>query len=131
MQKGDTAIDLLAKSRLGVPAVLAHSDVEQSTDLVKTLGANQARESLFSGAQSVSVVLGLAKDTPMLSDNNHSIWKAHTVLPLSIQTLCKLHRHVALPNDIIFSIRRFHSKHLDCEHPVASNFFTMLFCILP
>ena len=45
----------------------------------------------------------------------------YTVLPLSIQTLCKLHRHVALPNDIIFSIRRLHSKHLDCEHAVASN----------
>ena len=33
--------------------------------------------------------------------------------------------------DIIFSIRRLHSKHLDRAHAVTSNLFTMLFCIPP
>ena len=55
----------------------------------------------------------------------------HTVLPLSIQTLCEVYRHVASPNDIIFFIRRLHSKHLDCAHAVASKFLTMSFCIPP
>ena len=55
----------------------------------------------------------------------------NTVLPLSIQTLCKIQRHVASPDDIIFSIRSLHSKHLDRAHAVASNLFTMLFCIPP
>ena len=54
-----------------------------------------------------------------------------TVLPLSIQTLCELHRHVASPNDMISSIRRLHSKHLDCAYAMASNLFTMLLCIPP
>ena len=54
---------------------------------------------------------------------------AYTVLPLSTQTLCELHRHVASPNDIIFSIRRLHSEHLHRAHAVASNLSTMLFCI--
>ena len=44
-----------------------------------------------------------------------------TVLPLSIQTLCELHRHVASPNDITFSIRRLHSKHLDRAQAVVST----------
>ena len=52
-----------------------------------------------------------------------------TVLPLSIQTLCKLHRHVTSPNVIIFSIRKLHSKHLHRAHAMASNNSTMLFCI--
>ena len=54
-----------------------------------------------------------------------------TVLSLSIQTLCKLHRHFASPNDIIFSIGRLHSKHLDRAHAMASTVFTILFCIPP
>ena len=41
----------------------------------------------------------------------------------SIQTLCKLHRHVASPHDIIFSIRRLHLKHLHRAYAVTSNFF--------
>ena len=54
-----------------------------------------------------------------------------TVLPLSIQTLCELHRHVTSPNDIIFSIRRLHSNHLNRAHAVASSIIMMLFCIPP
>ena len=53
----------------------------------------------------------------------------YTVGTLSIQTLCELHRHVASLNDLIFSIRRLHSNHLDHAHAMASNLFTMLFCI--
>ena len=55
----------------------------------------------------------------------------YTVLPLGIQTLCELHRHVASPDDIIYSIRRLHLKHLDRAYAVPSNLFTMLFCIPP
>ena len=55
----------------------------------------------------------------------------YTVLPLSIQTLCKNHRHVASPNDIIFCMRRLHVKHLDRAHAVVSNLFTMLLGIPP
>ena len=52
-----------------------------------------------------------------------------TVLPLSIQMLCELHRHVAWPNDIIFAIRRLHWKHLHLARAVVSNLVTMLLCI--
>ena len=52
-----------------------------------------------------------------------------TVLPLSIQTRCKLHRHVPSPSDIIFFIQRLHSKHLHRVYAVASNLYMMLFCI--
>ena len=41
------------------------------------------------------------------------------LLPLSIQTLFDLHKHVASPTDIIFSIRRLHSKHLDRAHIIC------------
>ena len=54
-----------------------------------------------------------------------------TVLPLRIETLCEIRRHVASPNDIIFSIRRLHLKHLDCAHAVTPNLMTMVFCIPP
>ena len=60
------------------------------------------------------------------SSNATFTWS--TVLPLSIRTLCEAHRHVASPNDIIFSVRRLHSKHLDHAHAAASNLHTMLFC---
>ena len=56
---------------------------------------------------------------------------SHTVSPLSIQTLCELHRYVASSNDSISSIRRLHPKHLDCAHAVASSLYTILFCISP
>ena len=59
-----------------------------------------------------------------------------TIFPLSIQTFCELHRHVASPNGVIFSIRRLHWKHLACAHAVASilisnQILTISICIPP
>ena len=81
------------------------------------------------------LILGTDKDVvtrkKLLVGSDTIVCNAYTVSPLSIQSLCELHRHVASPNDIIFSIRRLHSKHHDRVHTVGSNLFTMLRLLKP
>ena len=84
---------------------------------------------------STEAILSESRQTTNANVRRHYIFRPRwlswgTVLPQSIQTLCEFHRHVALPNDIIFSIRRLHSSS-DRVHAVASDLFTMLFCIPP
>ena len=108
---------------------------EQQSDLL----SNRRRANVSQGQSNVmyehALISGLRSVFPTRWD-----WKCwleglpeqhSTVLPLSIQTLCELHRHVAPPNNIIFSFRRLRSKHRDRAHAVASNLTTILFCIPP
>ena len=74
---------------------------------------------------------GLCYLSQALTRYTGEMMECSTVLPLSIQTLCELYRHVASPNDIIFSIRRLHSKHLYGVHAVVPNLITIVFCIPP
>ena len=73
------------------------------------------KEALFGTPLSGPVHVQCDKTSAIALMMNHD---SITVLPLSIQTLCERHRHVVSPNDIAFSIRRLHSKHLDRAHAV-------------
>ena len=54
----------------------------------------------------------------------HTVSQHDIVWPLNIQTFCKLHRHIALPNDVLSYVRMSQWTHLTLAHTVAQILFT-------